>query len=192
MTLARRLPCEGAPWPCAQSQSPPTAPVPGHGCESHRAAVRQSAGSQKCERPARTENSSSLPHSTPAAASPSSPSGRNRRAPRATDPHIVPPAPPSSSPLVNCGSKYIFLFGSGYAGLGHLHSAVCAATLTRAHHERAQQGSCGSFHLTRNAKERRAMDDTATVFIVDDEVRMGLSRLLAIAGYHVRAFESAE
>ena len=36
------------------------------------------------------------------------------------------------------------------------------------------------------------MDDTATVFIVDDEVRMGLSRLLAIAGYHVRAFESAE
>jgi FixJ family two-component response regulator len=34
---------------------------------------------------------------------------------------------------------------------------------------------------------------TSTVFIVDDarEVRMGLSRLLAAAGYQVRAFESA-
>jgi FixJ family two-component response regulator len=34
---------------------------------------------------------------------------------------------------------------------------------------------------------------TSTVFIVDDarEVRMGLSRLLAAAGYRVRAFESA-
>jgi FixJ family two-component response regulator len=37
-------------------------------------------------------------------------------------------------------------------------------------------------------------DTTATVFIVDDarEVRMGLSRVLGAAGYHVRAFESAE
>jgi FixJ family two-component response regulator len=35
---------------------------------------------------------------------------------------------------------------------------------------------------------------TSTVFIVDDarEVRMGLSRLLAAAGYRVRAFESAD
>jgi FixJ family two-component response regulator len=33
-----------------------------------------------------------------------------------------------------------------------------------------------------------------TVFIVDDsrEVRVGLSRLLSFAGYHVRTFESAE
>jgi len=38
------------------------------------------------------------------------------------------------------------------------------------------------------------MDDAATVFIVDDtrEVRVGLSRVLAAAGYGVRTFESAE
>ena len=39
------------------------------------------------------------------------------------------------------------------------------------------------------------MDGAArTVFIVDDarEVRMGISRLLAAAGFQVRVFESAE
>jgi response regulator RpfG family c-di-GMP phosphodiesterase len=46
-----------------------------------------------------------------------------------------------------------------------------------------------------NAKGGDAMDGVEnTVFIVDDtdEVRLGLSRLLAAAGYRVKSFKSAE
>ena len=70
----------------------------------------------------RVQKTPSCPaHSRPPATCPSSRCGRNRRAPHATDLRTVPPTPVSSSPppLSPC-VQYLFLFGSGYAGLGVL------------------------------------------------------------------------
>jgi len=61
----------------------------------------------------------------------------------------------------------------------------------RVEHHRGQQRAFSSRNPL--GQGRKAMSSGATVFIVDDaqESRMGLSRLLAAAGYQVRAFESA-